>query len=151
MSAVFSSKGVFERRKPTESETFPLLICIDAIRLVLLSVRTLIRTICPKIWAKINNAKKSTFGWRCRSKTSLLKLSLNGEPPAAVDRVGPAYQRLIFTVALLTVLHVYNKTFFLQKPHSSNAIVRERGRQHKRKSKENWPSSLQGFLASVFG
>ena len=89
---------VFERRTPTEGETFSLLICLDATRFVLLSGRPLIRTIRP-LPADMR-----------RSKKSLLKLCLNGEPPAVVDRIGPGYQHRSFTLALLTVPHVYSKT-----------------------------------------
>ena len=90
---------VFERRTPTEGETFSLLICLDATRFVLLSGRPLIRTIRP-LPADMR-----------RSKKSLLKLCLNGEPPAVVDRIGPGYQHRSFTLALLTVPHVYSKTW----------------------------------------
>ena len=49
------SKGIFERRTWTGSETFPLTflnICLNASKFVLLSFFTLKTTICPKIWAK---------------------------------------------------------------------------------------------------
>ena len=36
----------------TGSEDFSLLICIEATKFVLLSVVTLIETICPNLWAK---------------------------------------------------------------------------------------------------
>ena len=36
----------------TRSEAFFLLICLDASEFVMLSVLTLVETICPKIWAK---------------------------------------------------------------------------------------------------
>ena len=53
------SEGGFEGRMSTGSETFPLLICLDANKSVLASVFSLIDTICQRIWAKLltKNAK----------------------------------------------------------------------------------------------
>ena len=55
---------------------FPLLICLERYQFVLLSVFTLVETICPQIWAKPlpKNAKRLLPGDERRSKTSLLKL-----------------------------------------------------------------------------
>ena len=46
------SSDVFERRTSTGSELFSLLICHDANKFLLLSVFTLIETICPRICSK---------------------------------------------------------------------------------------------------
>ena len=48
----YNNIRVFERRTSTGSEPFSLLICLDATIFVLLSVLTLIETICPKICSK---------------------------------------------------------------------------------------------------
>ena len=72
------SRGVFERRTSTGSETSSLLICLHAIKFVLLSVFTLIETICPIISSKsrprsaISQLLVDVRG----SKTSLLKLPI---------------------------------------------------------------------------
>ena len=57
------SSDVFERRMSTGSERFSFLICLDATKFVLLSVFTLIETICPKICSKsrLKGAKKNNF------------------------------------------------------------------------------------------
>ena len=70
------SSDVFERRTSTGSEPFALLISLDATIFVLLSVLTLIETICPKIWFKLRlkSAKSPLPVDVRRSKTSLLKL-----------------------------------------------------------------------------
>ena len=68
------SSDVFERRTSTGSEPFSLLISLDATIFVLLSVLTLIETICPKIWSKLRlkSAKTPLPVDVRRSKTSLL-------------------------------------------------------------------------------
>ena len=70
------SSGVFERRTSTGSEPFSLLICLDATKFVLLSVFTLIETMCPIISSKSRprSAKSQLPVDVRRSKTSLLKL-----------------------------------------------------------------------------
>ena len=70
------SNDVFERRTSTGSEAFSLLISLDAATFVLLSVLTLIETICPKICSKsrLKSAKSPLPVDPRRSKTSLLKL-----------------------------------------------------------------------------
>ena len=52
------SKGVFERRTSNGSEAFPLLICLDDIKFVLLSFFTIIVTIWLRIWAKQSSKNK---------------------------------------------------------------------------------------------
>ena len=46
------SKDVFGRGTSTGSESFSLLICLDAAKLVKLSIFTVVETICLKSWAK---------------------------------------------------------------------------------------------------
>ena len=46
------SKDVFGRGTSTGSESFSLLICLDATKLVKLSIFTVVETICQKSWAK---------------------------------------------------------------------------------------------------
>ena len=46
------SREFEQRRKSTGSEPFSLLICLDATKFVLLSVFTLLETICPNISSK---------------------------------------------------------------------------------------------------
>ena len=72
------SRGVFERRTSTGSETSSLLICLHAIKFVLLSVFTLIETICPIISSKSRprSAKSQLLVDVRGSKTSLLKLPI---------------------------------------------------------------------------
>ena len=63
----------------TGSERFSLLICLDVTKLVLLSVFTLIKTICPKICSKswLKGAKKQQLPVDVRrSKKLLLKLPI---------------------------------------------------------------------------
>ena len=70
------SRDVFERCTSTGSEPFSLLICLDAIKFVLLSVFTLKETICPRICSKSRPKSAKTplpVDVRC-SKTLLLKL-----------------------------------------------------------------------------
>ena len=59
-------KGVFERRTPTGSESFSVLLCLDDTKFGLLSVFTLLEMICLNVWAKpqLKNATKTTYGWR---------------------------------------------------------------------------------------
>ena len=73
-----SGSGVFERRTSTGSEPFSLLICLHATNIVLLSVFTLIETICPIISSKSRpRSAKSQLPVDVRgSKTSLLKLPI---------------------------------------------------------------------------
>ena len=68
------TSDVFERRTPTRSKHFSLLICLDATKFVLLSVFTLKETICPKVCSKswLKNAKGSLLVDERRSKTPLL-------------------------------------------------------------------------------
>ena len=58
------SSGVFERRTATGSKTSSLFICLDATTFVLISVITLIETICLKICPRTTaqECKKSTSG-----------------------------------------------------------------------------------------
>ena len=72
------SSDVFEQRMSTGSETFSLLISLDATVFVLLSVLILIETICPKICSKsrLKSAKSPLQVDVRRSKTSLLKLPI---------------------------------------------------------------------------
>ena len=60
------SSGVFERRTATGSKTSSLFICLDATTFVLISVITLIETICLKICPRTTaqECKKSTSGDR---------------------------------------------------------------------------------------
>ena len=60
------SSGVFERRTATGSKTSSLFICLDATTFVLISVITLIETICLKICPRTTaqECKKSTSGGR---------------------------------------------------------------------------------------
>ena len=49
-----------------ESEAFPLLTCLNATKIVLLSIFTLIETICKKNWAKsLPMSKKGHFRLTC--------------------------------------------------------------------------------------
>ena len=72
------SSDVFERRMSTGSGRFSLLICLDVTKFVLLSVFTLIETICPKICSKsrLKGAKKQLPVDVRRSKKLLLKLPI---------------------------------------------------------------------------
>ena len=72
------SSNVFERRTSTLSEPFSLLIYLDATKFVLLSVFTLIETICPKICSnsRPKGAKSPLPVDVHRSRTSLLKLPI---------------------------------------------------------------------------
>ena len=54
------SSGVFERRTATGSKTSSLFICLDATTFVLISVITLIETICLKICPRM---QKGHFRW----------------------------------------------------------------------------------------
>ena len=69
-------KDVFERRTSTGSETFSLLICLDANKFVLLSLFSLIKTIYPRVSTEpLSNDAKSPLPVDVRrSKTLLLKL-----------------------------------------------------------------------------
>ena len=60
------SSGVFERRTATGSKTSSRFICLDATTFVLISVITLIETICLKICPRTTaqECKKSTSGGR---------------------------------------------------------------------------------------
>ena len=53
------SKNFFDRRTSTGSEAFPLFICLDANKFVLLSFFSLIKTIYPRVSTKplANDAK----------------------------------------------------------------------------------------------
>ena len=70
------SKDVFERRTSTGSEAFSLFICLDANKLVLLSLFSLLKTIYPRVSTKPlpNDAKSPLPVDVRRSKTLLLKL-----------------------------------------------------------------------------
>ena len=72
------SSDVFERRTPTGSKPFSLLISLDATVFLLPSVLILIETICPKICSKswLKSAKRPLPVDVRRSKTSLLKLPI---------------------------------------------------------------------------
>ena len=80
------SSNVFEQRTSTGSELFSPLIRLDATNYVLLSVFTLIETICPNVFSKsqLKCAKSPLPVDVRRSKTSLLKLpsSINFWSPA---------------------------------------------------------------------
>ena len=69
------SKGVCGRRTSTGSESFSLLIYLDATKCVLVSIFTIIETNCQKIWEKLlpSNAKRPLLVDARRSKTSSLK------------------------------------------------------------------------------
>ena len=69
------SEGGFEGRMSTGSETFPLLICLDANKSVLASVFSLIDTICQRIWAKpLPKNENFYLRWTVhRSRTPLRK------------------------------------------------------------------------------
>ena len=69
------SGDVFEPRMSTGSEPFSLSICLDATKLVLLSVFTLKETIYPRICSKsrLKSPKRPLPG---EKKTSLLKLPI---------------------------------------------------------------------------
>ena len=71
------SKDVFERCTSTGSDAFSLLICLDASKIVLLTVFTFMETVCPKLQAKPlpRNAKRPAPVDVCRSKTPLLPLA----------------------------------------------------------------------------
>ena len=73
------SSNVFEGRTSTGSEPFSLLIYLDATKFVLLSVCTLIETICPRICSnsRPKSAKSPLPVDVRRSKTSLLKLPIS--------------------------------------------------------------------------
>ena len=79
------SGDVFERRMSTGSEPFPLLMCLDATKFVLLSVFTLIETICPRICSKsrLMGPKRPL---PCGKKTSLLKLPTAGTSKNRLDK-----------------------------------------------------------------
>ena len=87
------SKDVFERRTSTGSEAFSLLICLDAIKFVLLSFFSLIKTIYPRVSTEpLPNDAKSPLPVDVRlSKTLLLKLhnDLKLLPPVADAGEGP--------------------------------------------------------------
>ena len=59
-------KRVFERRTPSGSEAFSVLLCLDDTKFGLLSAFTLLEMICLNVWAKPQrkNATKTTYGWR---------------------------------------------------------------------------------------
>ena len=60
----FRARGIFKRRTSTGSSSFSLVKCLDATKFVLLSVFTLIETICQKTVFKIaaQDCKQSTSG-----------------------------------------------------------------------------------------
>ena len=72
------SSDVFERRMSTASEPFSLLICLDDTKFVLISVFTVIETICHEICSKsrLKSAKSLLPVDVRRSKASLLKLPI---------------------------------------------------------------------------
>ena len=57
------SKDVFERRTPTGSEAFSLLVCFDATKFVFLSFFTLIEMICP-IYGQNHSPRMKTGHFR---------------------------------------------------------------------------------------
>ena len=64
------SKDVFGRHTSTGSESFSLLICLDANKFVFLRIFSLTESICLNIWSKSRPkiGKKSTSGWRASLK-----------------------------------------------------------------------------------
>ena len=64
------SKDVFGRGTSTGSESFSLLICLDANKFVFLRIFSLTESICLNIWSKSRPkiGKKSTSGWRASLK-----------------------------------------------------------------------------------
>ena len=94
------SSDVFERRTSTGSERFSLLVCIDATKFLLLSVFTLIESICPNICSKsrLKGTKKQLPVDFRRSKTLSPKLPNNLWPfwahfPAASSEHAPQGKR----------------------------------------------------------
>ena len=68
------SEGGFEGRMSTGSETFPLLICLEANKSVLAIVFSLTVTICQRIWAKpLPKNAKFLSPVDCASCISLMK------------------------------------------------------------------------------
>ena len=64
-----SIRRFLESRTSTGSETFSILIYLGTVKFVLLSIFTLIETICLKIWTKpLKNAKSQLLVGFCRSK-----------------------------------------------------------------------------------
>ena len=76
------SKDVFERRTSTGSEVFPLTICLDGKKFVLISFFSLIRTIYLRVSTKPppSDAKRPLPVDVRRSKTLLLKLPIIKSP-----------------------------------------------------------------------
>ena len=76
------SKDVFEARTSTGSEAFSLFICLDANKLVLLSLFSLLKTIYPRVSTKWfpRDAKSPLPVDVRRSKTLLLKLPTFSSP-----------------------------------------------------------------------
>ena len=72
----------------TGSERFSLLICLDVTKFVLLSVFTLIETICPKICSKsrLKGAKKNNFRLTSVAPRSCCLSSLLGTGQREVSR-----------------------------------------------------------------
>ena len=63
------SKGVFERRTSTGSESFSLLISLDATKFVLLSVYSERNDLLENLFKIMaQDCKKSTSGWRVSLK-----------------------------------------------------------------------------------
>ena len=83
------SKGVFERRKSTGSKDFSFLICLDAMKFVLVSFFTLVETIQLEILAKqrLRNVKSLLPVDMHRSKTPLLTFISYRRVPVTIPDV----------------------------------------------------------------
>ena len=94
------SKDIFERHMSTGSEAFSLSICLDANKLVLLSLFSLLKTIYPRVSTKPlpNHAKTPLPVDVRRSKTLLLKLPIDqGKSPALeVTAINSYYTKNLF-------------------------------------------------------
>ena len=115
------SKDVFERRTSTGSEAFSLFICLDANKLVLLSLFSLLKKIYPRVSTKPlpNDAKSPPPVDVRRSKTLLLKL------PIHEHRLQELSQNCARIKTFFKITHRYN-TLILKNRHNKLFILLKR-------------------------
>ena len=94
------SSDVFDCLTSTGSEPFPLLVCLNATKFVLLSVFTILETISPKVCSKsrLKSAKSPLLVDARGSKTSLLRL--RRQYTAIFNELG--HQRIYYMVKTRT-------------------------------------------------